>query len=132
MFFFLPILYSLVLISSHFFNTCYFDCWMRVVTTTTTLNGTFSSLGSFGVVIVKLTSLVLNMFYISVFLGHFSILCSTFEHIIQGYWTCILTSLTCCVLVPVIGFVDLIVAIHTTSTSFSHIYQVSRVWPVSP
>ncbi len=102
------------------------------MTTTTTLIGTFSSLGSFGIVIVKLIGLILNMFCISIFLGHFLVLCSAFEHIIQGYWTCILTSLTCCVLVLATSFVDLIVVIHTTSTSFFQIYQVSRLWPILP
>jgi hypothetical protein len=87
------------------------------MTTTTTLTSTFSSLGNFGVVIVELIGLVLNMLCISIFLGHFPDLCLALEHIIQGYRTCILTSLTC-VLVPTTCFVDLIVAICTTGTSF--------------
>jgi hypothetical protein len=72
------------------------------------------------------------MLCISVFLGHFPDLCLALEHLIQGYRTCILTSLTCCVLVPTICFVDLIVVICTTNISFFWIWHVSKVWFVLP
>jgi hypothetical protein len=82
------------------------------------------------VVALELTSLVQNMFCTLIFLGHSLDLCSTLEYIIQKYWTNILTSLTVCVLVHAINFVNMIMAIGTTSTFFFQLWQVSRVWLV--
>lgn len=63
-----PYVVLLFLTNSQSFNRCYFGCWLWVVTTTTTLIGTISCLGGLDVTILKLTSLVLNMFCISAFL----------------------------------------------------------------
>jgi hypothetical protein len=64
----------LVLTGSPFLNPCCFDYWLWVVTLTITLTGTL--LGGLGVVItLELIGLVLNMFYTSIFLGHFPNLC---------------------------------------------------------
>jgi hypothetical protein len=101
------------------FNTCYFDCWLRIEKTTTTLTSTLSCLGDLGVLaIVELIVLVLNMFFTLVFLGHSPFICSSFEHSIQGYWICILMGFIGHDLVFVTCYAYLIVAIGTTSTSF--------------
>jgi hypothetical protein len=72
-----------------------------VVTTTTSLIGTLLILGGLGVVMaLELTCLVLNMFCISMFLGHFPNLCSMLEQIIHGQQTCIFLDLTGWVFVP--------------------------------
>jgi hypothetical protein len=56
-----------------------------VVTTTTTLIGMLPIFGGLNfIVALKLTGLVLKVFYISILLGHFPDLCSTLEQIIQG------------------------------------------------
>jgi hypothetical protein len=50
-----------------------------------TLNSTLLVLGGLDfVVALELTSLFLNMFHISIFLGHSPNLCSTLEQIIHG------------------------------------------------
>ncbi len=56
-----------------------------MVITTIILISTLSVLNNLGVVVaLKLTGLVLNMFYTSIFLGHSLDLCSMLEQIIQG------------------------------------------------
>ncbi len=91
-----------------------------VTTTTTSLIGTLLVLGGFGVVMaLELIGLVLNMFFTSMFLGHFPNLCSMLEQIIHGQQTCIFLDLTCWVFVPTIGSVDLTIANGITSIFFS-------------
>jgi hypothetical protein len=75
----------LTLIDSLYFNTCSGYC-LQVITTSTKLTGTLLSLGDLDVVALELTSLVLNMFYTWIFLGHFPNLCSALKQITQGYW----------------------------------------------
>ncbi len=75
----------LVLIGSLSLDTCYFDRWLQMVTTTTTLIDTLSILSDLGVIVaLKLTGLVLKMFCTSIFLGHSLNLCSMLKQIIQG------------------------------------------------
>lgn len=64
------------------------------MTTSATLIGTLSSLSSLSVIVIKVTSLVLNMFCTLVFLGHSLDLCSTLEQIIHWYWTNIIIGIT--------------------------------------
>jgi hypothetical protein len=87
------------------------------VTTLTTLIGTLSSLSGLGVVVIKATSLVLNIFCTLLFLRHSPYLCSTLEQIIHWYQTSILIGITSCDLVFVIGSLDPIMAVCTIGTS---------------
>jgi hypothetical protein len=64
----------LPLIDSLSFSTYCYGYWLRVVTSTT-LNGTLSSLGGLCVVTLELIGLVVNMFYTLIFLGHYPNLC---------------------------------------------------------
>jgi hypothetical protein len=75
----------LILIDSLSLNTCYFDCWLRVVIAITTLNGTLLVLDSLSVIVaLELTCLILNMFCTSMFLKNYLDLHSMLEQIIQG------------------------------------------------
>jgi hypothetical protein len=85
-----------------------------MVTTSTTSIGTLSGLR---VVVIKATSLVLNMFFTLVFLGHSLDLCSTLEQIIHWYSTNIITGIISYDLVCAIGSLNLIIVVGTIGIS---------------
>lgn len=118
----------LALIGSLSFNICYFGCWLWVVTIATTLTSTLLGLGSLGVIItLELTNLVMNMFWTSIFLGHFPDLCSKLEQIIYGYPISILIGLVGSVLVSITCSINFIMVVNTTSTFLFLLWQVSNV-----
>ncbi len=122
----------LALTNSLSLNTCYFDCWLQVATSTITLTNTLLILGGLNVVVaLKLISLVLNMFSTSNFRGHCPNLCSTRINYI-GIMTGIFLGLTSWVLIPTINFVYLTITIGTTGTSFFLLWHVSTKWLILP
>jgi hypothetical protein len=89
-----------------------------VITTTTTLIGTLPILGNLDVIVaLKLTSLVLNMFCTSIFLGHSPYLCSTLNKLHRDNEHVFFKNLTSWVLIPTIGSTDLNITIRTIGTS---------------
>lgn len=88
------------------------------MTIATTLTSTLSSLDDLGATLVELIGLIINMFYISIFLGDSLDLCSALEQIIKGYQTCILIDLIGYDFVSTTNSIDLTMTVGTTGTSF--------------
>ncbi len=123
----------LILINSLSLNTCCYDYWLRIVTTSITLASTLLVLDGLGVIMaLKLIGLVLNMFCTSIFLGAFSI----FMFYVKTNYTRIMASiflnLTSWFFFLAIGSIDLIVSLGTISTYLFLLWQVSTKWPVLP
>jgi hypothetical protein len=92
------------------------------------LTCTLLGLGNLGVIVtLELTSLVMNMFWTSIFLGHSPDLCFELEQIIHGYAISILIGLVGSVLVSATCSINFIMVVNTTSTFLFLLWQVSNV-----
>ncbi len=123
----------LVLTSSLSLNTCCFDCWLWMVTSSTTLTSTLLVLGGLGAnVALDLTCLILNMLCASIFWGNFSetMFYATTNYIVimNSYfsWFNKLSFNSC------YGFYRLNCKCYTTGTSFFLLWQVPSKWPILP